>query len=288
MLIWWMQWGQTDIAWPFGWMSVWSADMDSAPKQYEWFVTITTDDLLVSVISYLRTLALHDELLAFVMKLWWSYDGLSIRMKRTAVDYLTQLEIGFCIARMDAFPSLSYWSCFSFFFFVNLQLQLYFKPRPADQKVGPPGANGPAPRAPPPGRSLPPHLMGGPMSGRPSIVGPPQRGLPPMGGLLQQMGGPQQNVNVPHPIIPPHMGLGGPQMGALQMGGHLLGYTSGSRQGMRGPTLPMGEVPPSGFIQGPPQGFQLGPPMNQGLMNPRPPPPNMGQHTMHRPSNEIL
>jgi hypothetical protein len=120
------------------------------------------------------------------------------------------------------------------------------------------------------------------MSGRPSIVGPPQRGLPPMGGFLQQMGGPQQNVNVPHPMISPHMGLGGPQMGALQIGGP-LGFTSGPRQGMRGPTLPMGEVPPSGFTQGPPQGFQLGPTMNQGLMAPRPPPPNMGQHTMHRP-----
>lgn len=97
--------------------------------------------------------------------------------------------------------------------------------------------------------------MGGPMSGRPpSIVGPPQRGLPPpMGGLLQQqMGGPQpqQNVNGPHPMIPPHMGRGGPlQMGALQMGGGPLGFTSGPRQGqMRGPTLPMGEAPPLHFL----------------------------------------
>ncbi|KAG0565916.1 hypothetical protein M758_7G022400 [Ceratodon purpureus] len=166
-------------------------------------------------------------------------------------------------------------------------LQLYFKPRPADQKGGPPsGANGPPPGGPPPNRPPPPHHMGGPMGGGPPMGGPPQRGPPPMGGPPHQMGGPPQNMNgPPRPMFPPQqMGPGGPQMGGPQMGGPPRGFPPGPPPGMRGPPPPMGDGPPRGFNQGPPpQGYQMGPPMNQGMRPPGPPPPNMGQQMMHRP-----
>lgn len=140
-------------------------------------------------------------------------------------------------------------------------LQLYFKPKPADQKGGPvAGTNGPPPPGgPPPGRPLPPsHHMGGP----PPIGGPPQRGPPPP---PHQMGGPPQSMNGPRPMFPPHMGPGGGP--PPQMGGPRPMFPP--PPGMRGPPLPMGDGPPRGFNQGPPppQGYQMRPP--------GPPPPNM-------------
>ncbi|XP_024396905.1 uncharacterized protein [Physcomitrium patens] len=163
-------------------------------------------------------------------------------------------------------------------------LQLYFKPRPADQKGAPAlGANGAPSSGPPPNRPPPPphHIGGGPMSGGPPMGGPPQRGAPPM-GAPHQMGHPQQNMNGPHrPMFPP----GGPPMGGPpQMGGPPRGFPPGPPPGMRGPPPSMGDGPSQGYNQGPPpQSYQVGPPMNQGMRPPGPPPPNMGQQMMHRP-----